>query len=173
MTRAAGRRPSSKARRKQKRPALVAPAGARQPVLIGAGASGVEAQVRERAPTHALAVVGYYCPASIVGAPGLVPTPTGHPAQALKWNTRAADATLLLAPDERLYGRARAAQDWCQRYRKRWLLLTPQSFDADRLRGWLRTLPPKRLQITGPLAHQADLSALLAQVLAVLAGADA
>lgn len=165
MTRAASRRPSVKARRKLKRPQLSVPAGTASPVLIGANASGVEACVRERAAAFGLGVIGYYCPASIVGERGLVATTSGHPSQALKWNTRAADATLLLLPDGPVYGRARAAQAWCRRYRKRWLLLTPASFDADALQRWLRTQPPERLQITGPLAHQADLSALVDRVL--------
>lgn len=168
MTRAAGRRPSAKARRKLKRPQLSVPAGAARPLLIGASASGVEACVRAHAAASGLSVIGYYRPASIIAAPGLVATTTGHPAQALKWNTRAADATLLLAPDGPVYGRARAAQAWCRRYRKRWLLLTPGSFDAEVLQRWLRTQPPERLQITGPLAHQADLSGLVAQVLQAL-----
>jgi hypothetical protein len=173
------RRPSSKARRKNKRAALVIPAGPR-PVLVASTASGIESWAREQAVGRGLACVGYFCAATTLGGPGLVATPTPHPAQALKWNTRAADATLLLAPNGPAFGRARAAIAWCARYRKRWLLLTPASFDAAQLRVWLRTRPPGTLQISGPLAHQAaGLAPLLAQVLDVIdesalsrAGAD-
>lgn len=166
------RRPSSKARRKLKRAPLIIPAGSPRPVLIAATASGVESWVRAASAEHALACVGYYCAATTVVGPGLVATPTAHPAQALKWNVRAADATLLIAPDGPLFGRARLAIDWCARYRKRWLVLTPASFDAQTLIGWLRTQPPHTLHISGPLAHQAgNLQALVERVMTQLAGA--
>lgn len=163
------RKPSSKARRKKRRAALVLGSNGASPTLVTAQTDGVEARIHAQALKLGLAQAGFVPSGTRNPGETFQATPTRHPSQALKWNVRAADATILITPDATLFGRAQLARDWCGRYHKRWLHLHPGNFDADAIRIWLRTKPPKALHITGARAHQAaGLDALVEALAGVL-----
>lgn len=153
-TSARPRKPSSKARRKHRRATLKLAANGAAPTLVCAQAGGVEALALAAARGQGIAHAGFVPSGTKNPGETFEATPTRHPSQALKWNARFADATIVLTADATLHGRARLAVDWCRRYRKPWLHLHPDGFDADALRLWLRTRPLRSLHLSGALAHQ-------------------
>lgn len=164
------RKPSSKSRRKKRRATLVLGSNGAAPTLVMAQTDGVERSVLDGAIAAGLAHAGFVPSGTRNPGDSYQATPTRHPAQALKWNVRGSDATVMLTPDAQLFGRALLAKAWAERYRKPWLHLYPDSFDREQLRQWLRTRPLKSLHITGARAHQAErLEGLLAELLAELA----
>ncbi|MCC6594311.1 MAG: hypothetical protein IT479_13690 [Xanthomonadales bacterium] len=148
------RKPSSKARRKRRRATLKLAVNGAAPTLVCAQADGVEALALAQARALGLAHAGFVPSGTRNPGETFEATPTRHPAQALKWNTRFADATVVLTADAVLHGRARLAVAWCRRYRKPWLHLYPAAFDEQALRVWLRTRPLRSLHICGARAHQ-------------------
>lgn len=157
MTRPANtRKPSSKARRKKRRATLTLASNGLGPTIIGAQTDGVEAQALTLAQARGLAYAGFVPSRTRNPGDSFLATPTTHPSQALKWNARFADASVLITPSGPLFGRALLARLWCERYRKPWLHLHPGNLDSAAVRQWLKTRPIKSLHIAGARAHQAD-----------------
>ncbi|MCP5476670.1 MAG: putative molybdenum carrier protein [Lysobacterales bacterium] len=148
------RKPSSKSRRKKRRVSLTLGSNGRAPTLVTARSDGVEAMALEQAGRLGLATAGFVPSGTRNPGDSFLATPTRHPSQALKWNVRAADVSVLITPDAQLYGRALVAQRWAGRYRKPWLHLYPAAFDVEHLRIWLRTRKLKTIHITGARQHQ-------------------
>lgn len=164
------RKPSSKARRKKRRVNLALGSNGRAPTLVCARAGGVESMAIEHATHRGLATAGFVPSGTRNPGDSFLATPTRHPSQALKWNTRAADVTVLITPDACLFGRALLAQRWAGRYRKPWLHLYPAIFDPEQVRSWLRTRRLKSIHLTGALEHQAQsLDALIEALMALMA----
>ncbi|MGE4071544.1 MAG: putative molybdenum carrier protein [Lysobacterales bacterium] len=167
------RKPSSKSRRKKRRVSLTLGSNGRAPTLVSARCDGVETMAIEHASRLGLATAGFVPSGTRNPGDSFLATPTRHPSQALKWNVRAADVSVLITPDAQLYGRALLAQRWCGRYRKPWLHLHPAAFDLEQVRTWLRTRKLKSIHITGALEHQAQgLGALVDGLMAMLAVID-
>jgi|GEM_PF-2513159 len=150
------RKPSSKARRKKRRATLTLASNGAGPTIIGAQTDGVEARALQLAQARGLAHAGFVPSRTRNPGESFLATPTTHPSQALKWNARFADASVLITPAGPLFGRALLARQWCERYRKPWLHLHPGNLDSAAVRLWLRTRPLKSLHIAGARAHQDD-----------------
>lgn len=159
------RKSSSKARRKKRRATLQLGSNGAAPTLVMAQAEGVERLALAAAVVAGLAFAGFVPSGTRNPGESFQATPTRHPSQALKWNVRGSDATLLVTPDASLFGRARLARSWAERYRKPWLHLHPGNYDRDQLQQWLRTRPLKSLHVTGASVDQAErLATLLADL---------
>ena len=104
------RKPSSKSRRKKRRVSLTLGSNGRAPTLVTARSDGVEAMALEQAGRLGLATAGFVPSGTRNPGDSFLATPTRHPSQALKWNVRAADVSVLITPDAQLYGRALLAQ---------------------------------------------------------------
>lgn len=146
-------RPARK-RKKAKRPALVIDRSLPAPAIVCARADGVESFAAGSAVAAGHACAGYV-PNTQKLQPGNLPTPTDYPLQAVKWNVRASQANLIITADVQLFGRARAAREYAERWSKPWLQVWPSTFDATRLREWLRTHAIRVLHVTGPASYQA------------------
>ncbi len=145
---------SARKRKKAKRPALVIDHKLPGPALVCARADGVETFAASCAIAGGHACVGYV-PSTQKPQPGNLPTTTSYPLQAVKWNVRASQANLLITADAQLFGRARAAREYAERWSKPWFQVWPATFDAARLRTWLRTHAIRVLHVTGPASYQA------------------
>lgn len=154
------RRPSSKARRKKRRATLALASNGQTPTLVCAQTDGVEAQALGIARGLGLANAGFVPSGTRNPGETFLATPTRHPSQALKWNVRASDVSVLITPDAVLFGRALLARQWCERYRKPWLHVHGGDCDVEQIRVWMRTRNPKSIHVTGARAHQAELLAL-------------
>jgi|CXWL01.1.fsa_nt_gi hypothetical protein len=141
-------------KKKPKRPPLVIDPKLPRPALVGALAEGVEATARASALRAGHAVAGYV-PLATKPPPGCICTTTAYAPQALKWNVKASEASLLISADATLFGRALQARQWSTRYSRPWLQVWPAIFDAARLQEWLRTHAIARLHVTGPASYQA------------------
>ncbi len=157
----------TRSRKPKKRPPL--PIG-QCPTLIVADGDGTELRVAHLAAARGWPVLGYV-PRGRSGSARRPGTFSEHPLQAVKWNTRAADLTIVLTADATLHGRARWAALWAARYRKPWLHWWPGVADDARLRTWLRTYRWRSLQITGAAEHQlGPAAALIEPLLASISG---
>ncbi len=141
-------------RKKAKRAALVIDRSLPAPALVCARAEGVEEFAARCAVGGGHACVGYV-PSTQKAVAGNLPTTTEYPLQALKWNVRASEASLIITADSQPFGRARAAREYAERWSKPWLQVWPADFDAARLRQWLRTHAIRVLHVTGPASYQA------------------
>ena len=146
-------RPARK-RKKARRAPLVIDRSLPRPALVCALADGVEAIAHAHATASGHAYAGYVPLAQALRV-GNIATTTQYAPQAIKWNVRASDATLILTADANLFGRARHAQLWSARYRKPWLHLWPAVFDTARFQQWLHTHSVSVLHLTGPASYQA------------------
>jgi hypothetical protein len=163
------RKPSSKARRKKRRVVLTLGTDGQAPTIVCARTDGVESWAHAGAGGVGLARAGFVPSGTRNPGEAFLATPTQHPSQALKWNVRGSDATILITAEACIFGRARLARSWCGRYRKPWLHLHPGSFDPDQVRLWLRTRPLKSVHITGARAHQGvELQALVEALMSLL-----
>ena len=145
---------TSRKRKKAKRAPLKIDPRRAPPALVCAIADGVEQYAHAHALGSGHAFAGYV-PATLSPAAGTVPTTTSYPLQALKWNVRASEASLIITADAVLFGRALAAREYAQRWSKPWLQVWPADFDAARLRRWLQTHAIRVLHVTGPASYQA------------------
>ena len=150
------RKPSSKARRKKRRATLALASNGNTPTLVCAQSDGVEAMALRIAREGGLAHAGFVPSGTRNPGETFLATPTRHPSQALKWNVRGSDVSVLITPDAVLFGRALLARQWCERYRKPWLHLHGGDCDAEQIRLWMRTRTPKSIHVTGARAHQAE-----------------
>lgn len=150
------RRPSSKARRKKRRATLALASNGNKPTLVCAQTDGVEAMALGIARGHGLAHAGFVPSGTRNPGETFLATPTRHPSQALKWNVRASDVSVLVTPDAVLFGRVLLARQWCERYRKPWLHVHAGDCDAGQIQQWIRTRNPKSIHVTGARAHQAE-----------------
>jgi len=159
------RRPSSKARRKKRRVTLAFASNGSVPTLVCAQSDGVEVAALGIARALKLAHAGFVPSGTRNPGETFLATPTRHPSQALKWNVRASDVSVLVTPDAVLFGRALLARQWCERYRKPWLHVHAGACDAEQIRLWMRTRNPKSIHVTGARAHQAEHLAAAVEVL--------
>lgn len=162
-------RPAGK-KRAPKRPPLNLKPAAGEFAVLNSARDGFEALLLAAVRAQGLAAGGYVPKGGPPPAIGLLPSSSEYPDQALKWNVRGSDASLLLRPRCGLTRRLQLSIDWCRRYRKPWLLLDEDAIDSPQLQTWLRTLPLRTLHVTGPLAHQCtQAKALATQLGAALA----
>ncbi len=147
--------------KKKKRPPLPI---ASKPSLIVANGDGVEALAMRAALACDWPVLGYV-PRGHSGSALRPGTLSDHPLQAVKWNARAADLTIVVTASAALHGRAQWATRWAQRYRKPTLHWWPGNADTSRLHVWLTTYRWRSVHITGAAAHQLGRAADLIELL--------
>ncbi len=150
------RKPSSKARRKKRRATLALASNGAAPTVVCAQTDGVETMALGAARGCELAHAGFVPSGTRNPGETFQATPTRHPSQALKWNVRGSDVSVLITSDAVLFGRALLARQWCERYGKPWLHLHRGDCAVEQIRLWMRTRKPRSIHVTGARAYQAE-----------------